>query len=226
MADPGRPGRLIGAAAVLAVGAGLLILLPDQPFQRLGEAVDWARSRPGVAMLGLAALQIVMSIFMGPVWPGMAAAGYVFGWPVGTLLGAVTTTAGAGAAFAVGRYLAREAVQARLADQGRLAALSQEAAANGFRLTLLARASMVVPANLLNYALAVSPITGRTFILATALGVVPVSGVYAFLGAALARAGMGFRAEDIRVPPAVLATLLILVVVLAVALWRRARRPR
>lgn len=221
MEDSGRRGKLVGAAAVLATGAVLLFLLPDNPLEHLTEAVDWARSRPGPAMLGLAALQVLMSVLLGPVWPGMAAAGYLFGLPLGTLLGAATTTLGAGAAFAVGRFLARRRVQARLASHGRLAAMSEEVAANGFRLTMLARASMVVPANLLNYALAVSPITGRTFILATALGVLPVAFVYAFLGTALARAGRAFRPDAIQVPPAVIAGLVLLVVVVVAAVWRR-----
>ena len=225
MEDSGRRGLIVGIAAVLAAGAALLLLLPDDPLGRLEQAVDWARSRPGLAMFGLAALQILMSVFLGPVWPGMAAAGYLFGLPLGTLLGAVTTTAGAGAAFAVGRYLARGRVQARLSGHGRLAAMNEEVAVNGFRLTLLARASMVVPANLLNYALSVSPISGRTFISATALGVMPVAFVYAFLGAALAHAGMAFRADDIRLPPAAVAGAVLLVLVIAAVLWRR-RAPR
>ena len=224
MQDIGRRGKNFAAAAVLASGLVLFLLLPDNPLERLSQAVDAARSRPGLAMLGLAVLQVLMSVLLGPVWPGMAAAGYLFGVPLGTLLGATTTTAGAGAAFAVGRYLARGRVQARLSGQGRLAALSDEVAVNGFRLTFLARASMVVPANLLNYALAVSPIPGRTFIGATALGVLPVALVYALLGAALARAGMAFRADEIRVPPAVVVGIVVAVLVIAVLIWRRRAR--
>jgi uncharacterized membrane protein YdjX (TVP38/TMEM64 family) len=223
--DSGRRGTYLAAAALLATGMLIVLLLPDDPLEHLARAVDAARARPGLAMLGLAALQVLTSVFLGPVWPGMAAAGYLFGVPLGALLGAATTTAGAGAAFAVGRYLARGRVQARLSDHARLAAMSQEIAANGFRLTFLARASMVVPANLLNYALAVSPIPGRTFMAATALGVLPAALVYALLGAALAGAGRAFRADEIQVPPGVFAGMALIVLVIAVLIWwRRARR--
>ena len=85
MQDSGRRGTYLAAAALLATGMLIVLLLPDDPLEHLARAVDAARARPGLAMLGLAALQVLTSVFLGPVWPGMAAAGYLFGVPLEAL---------------------------------------------------------------------------------------------------------------------------------------------
>jgi uncharacterized membrane protein YdjX (TVP38/TMEM64 family) len=226
--DIRRSGRILVAACLLVAVVLLIMFWPDDPLDRLAELVAYARSRPGIAVAGLAALQIVSSVFLAPVWPGLAAAGYLFGPLLGGAVGLLTTAAGAGTAFLVGRYLARENIQTHVAERPKLAALNRAVAEHGFRVAFLARASLVVPANLLNYALAVSTISGRTFILATALGLIPVAAIYAFLGASLARAGKAFRAEGIEIPPAAWAGLVCALVLLAGCWWvlRRRRHRR
>ena len=225
MHDIRRRGRFVIVAGLIAAAVLLVVFWPDEPLDRLAELVGFARSRPGLAVAGLAALQIVASVFLAPVWPGLAAAGYLFGPLLGGLIGMLTTVAGAGAAFVVGRYLARDTIQRIVGSRPKLAALNQSVGVNGFRVAFLARASLVVPANLLNYALAVSPIAGRTFAGATFLGLAPVAFIYAFLGASLAKAGKAFRAEGIEIPPAFWAVLTSLLLVL-VAFWFIRRRRK
>lgn len=224
---PSTRGSHAGPAALLAVLLGVAVLVwwlvPDSPWDRVAELVEAARSRPGLAVLGLLALQIVASLFLAPVWPGMAAAGYLFAWPLGTCVAVVTTLAGSVSAFVVGRYAARERVQDLVGRHARLASLNDAVAVNGFRVAFLSRASLIVPANLLNYALAVSGIAARTFVGATFLGLLPVAALYAFAGAALARAGLAFSAAGIRLPPEALFVLALMLLAILYVWWRLRR---
>src|SRR5207247_1074266 len=81
------------------------------------------------------------------------AAGAIFGLVQGVLYVFVAATLGASAAFLVGRYLARAAVEPRIAANPRFAAIDRAVGAEGRKIVFLLRLSPVFPFNLLNYAL-------------------------------------------------------------------------
>jgi uncharacterized membrane protein YdjX (TVP38/TMEM64 family) len=110
------------------------------------------------------------------------AAGLLFGLPFGVALTSAASTLGACAAFAVGRFAARGWVAQRVATRPRFHALVAAAGSRGFLFVLLARLSPLVPYNLLNYALSVTSVRFRDYVLATWLGMLPITVLYVYTG--------------------------------------------
>ncbi len=108
------------------------------------------------------------------------AGGALFGFIRGTLLVFLASTLGAVAAFLVARYIARRYVQRRI-GAGRLAAIDRAIARKGFRLVLLLRLSPVVPYSLLNYALGLTRVRFRDFLLGS-VGMLPGTILYVYYG--------------------------------------------
>src|ERR687896_2526577 len=74
-------------------------------------------------------------------------AGFVFGVVKGTLIVSLGSTAGAAAAFIVGRRIARDWVGRRLAGRRKMAAIARAVETQGFKIVLLTRLSPVLPFN-------------------------------------------------------------------------------
>lgn len=108
------------------------------------------------------------------------AAGALFGLPEGLLLAVLGSTLGAGLAFGTGRVLGRDALRPLL--RGRAwRALDRGLTDRGFRAVLMLRLFPGMPFAVANYGAAISGVRLRTFLAATAVGVVP--GTAAFVAA-------------------------------------------
>ncbi|MDP6607995.1 MAG: TVP38/TMEM64 family protein [Vicinamibacterales bacterium] len=109
------------------------------------------------------------------------AAGAVFGLARGTALVLLGATTGAAAAFLVSRYLARSAIEGRVSGHPRFAAIDRAVGAEGFKIVLLLRLSPIFPFNLLNYALGLTRVGFRDYLLAS-VGMLPGSLLYTYYG--------------------------------------------
>ena len=109
------------------------------------------------------------------------AAGAIFGLVQGVLYVFVAATLGASAAFLVGRYLARAAVERRIAANPRFAAIDRAVGAEGRKIVFLLRLSPVFPFNLLNYALGLTRVRFADFFLAS-VGMLPGTVLYVYSG--------------------------------------------
>ncbi|MGQ9864667.1 MAG: TVP38/TMEM64 family protein [Pseudanabaenaceae cyanobacterium] len=151
--------------------------------------------------------------------PGTAltlAAGAWFGVGAGSFWTWLGATLGAFAAFAIARWLAADWVQQRLQNRGdRLTLFSQNLQTKGFWLVLSLRLAPVFPFNLTNYALGLTQIPSRDYFLATALGIIPGTVVYTWLGAAGRSALTGEARWSL------LGALLALALLSTVPLWLR-----
>ncbi len=156
--------------------------------------------------------------------PGTAltlAAGAWFGVGAGSFWTWLGATLGALAAFAVARWLAADWVQQRLQARGnRLTQFSQNLTTQGFWLVLSLRLAPVFPFNLTNYALGLTPVAVRDYLLATAIGLVPGTVVYTWLGAA----GRSALTGDAR--GSLVGALLALAALSAVPLFLQPRTPK
>mgnify|MGYP001448375413 FL=1 len=108
-------------------------------------------------------------------------AGAVFGLVEGTFYTFVGATIGSALAFLTARYLARDAIQRRLLRYPKFAAIDKAVGLEGFKIVLLLRLSPVFPFNFLNYALGLTTVTFRAYLLG-AIGMLPGSAVYAYYG--------------------------------------------
>jgi uncharacterized membrane protein YdjX (TVP38/TMEM64 family) len=109
------------------------------------------------------------------------AAGAIFGLARGVLYTFVAATLGASGAFLVARYLARPAIEKRLAAYPRFAAIDRAVARQGRKIVFLLRLSPVFPFNLLNYALGLTKVRFADYLVAS-LGMIPGTILYVYYG--------------------------------------------
>jgi uncharacterized membrane protein YdjX (TVP38/TMEM64 family) len=166
----------------LAIGLlAALVLLGRAAGARLPAFAAWIEGigawGPIVFIAGYAAATLAFA-------PGSIltlAAGAIFGLAKGVLYTFVAATLGASGAFLVARYLARPAIEKRLAAYPRFAAIDRAVARQGGRIVFLLRLSPVFPFNLLNYALGLTRVRFLDYLVAS-LGMLPGTLLYVYYG--------------------------------------------
>lgn len=109
-------------------------------------------------------------------------AGLIFGPVKGFVLVSAGATLGATLSFLVGRHVARGWVQAKLQGNPKLAALDEAVARAGWKAVFLLRLSPLFPFVLLNYALGLTRVDLKGYVLATWIGMMPGTLAFVFLG--------------------------------------------
>jgi uncharacterized membrane protein YdjX (TVP38/TMEM64 family) len=109
------------------------------------------------------------------------AAGAVFGLWRGVLIVFTGAVLGSSAAFAIARVLGRDRVSAWLARDERMSSVARAVAGKGATVVLLLRLSPIFPYNVLNYALGLSNIRYRDFLLGS-IGMLPGTLLYTYYG--------------------------------------------
>ncbi|TKB76293.1 MAG: TVP38/TMEM64 family protein [Nitrospira sp.] len=132
-----------------------------------------------VAMfIGLYALQTAFSL------PGAAiftlAGGFLFGSFVGTFFVNIAATTGATLAFLAARYLLRDWVERQFGN--RLAPIQEGFAKNAFSYLMTLRLIPIFPFFIVNLVSGLTRVNVGAYVLATALGIIPGSFVYANAG--------------------------------------------
>lgn len=165
----------------IAVVVGLLVVAGRQLGGYVPRFAEWVQQQ-GVA--GAAAFVLGYAIATVAFVPGSLltlAAGAVFGITQGTLLVFIGATIGETAAFLLARHALRRQVEQRIRQDERFARLDDAIAREGRKIVLLLRLSPVFPFNLLNYALGLTRIGVRDYIIAS-IGILPGTLLYVYLG--------------------------------------------
>ena len=179
----------VTAAVLLLVvlGTGLWAVQTGRLEEPVAALVTWAR---GSGIRGKLAFAGVMPVWVALMLPGFIitmAAGVAWGPWVGAAVVHVPQVLGMTLAFLSGRYLFRDAVERRVKGDPRFEALDRAVEDRGFVLVLLLRLSPVVPYNVLNYALGLTSVRLGPFMLASLIGAIPSTLLYAYLGASIGR---------------------------------------
>lgn len=111
------------------------------------------------------------------------AGGAMFGFGLGTLLNWSAATAGAVGAYTLARTLGRDAFRGVLGKYGdKLDTIAEN---KGFLAILRLRLIPAVPFNVLNFASGLAGVPARSYITATALGIIPGTAIYTYFADAL-----------------------------------------
>jgi uncharacterized membrane protein YdjX (TVP38/TMEM64 family) len=135
---------------------------------------------PAVFILGYA---IAVVAFV-PASLLTVAAGAIFGIGAGVAYVFAAAVAGSSLAFLVSRYLARAAIEHRLAGNQKFAAIDRAVGRQGRRIVFLLRLSPAFPFNLLNYALGLTSVRFADY-LAASIGMLPGTLLYVYSGKAV-----------------------------------------
>lgn len=188
LAMPSLAALAPGAAALAGAAATLLLAPAPAEALSLSEAVggleDLIAGAGAAGPLIFIAAYVAATVLLVPGSVLTLAAGFLFGPVLGTAVVSLASTAGAAAAFLVGRYLARPAVARRIAGNARWAAVDSAVGAQGAKIVLLLRLSPLFPFTLLNYALSLTKIEFGPYVLASWAGMIPGTVAYVGLGGA------------------------------------------
>ncbi|MCC7415819.1 MAG: TVP38/TMEM64 family protein [Acidobacteria bacterium] len=112
--------------------------------------------------------------------------GSIYGIAVGFLVAMGGSVAGAAAVFVLGQTVLRSWARRRMAGWARVEAIARAVGDRKGWIALLLRLSPVVPFNLINYAFSVTELPLGVYLLTTAIGIVPATVMYLYVGAATA----------------------------------------
>ncbi|MFO7994484.1 MAG: VTT domain-containing protein [Marinobacter sp.] len=212
----GWPFRLGLVAAVAALMAVLWLVLRQMgmPASLSPDALSAWLNGQGMWGPVLLFLMMVLAVVVGPIptLPVSAASGLAFGVLTGTLLAATGALAGAMIAFSIARILGREALKSKLSENPVFASDGSQKLL--FWMVLLTRLIPLFSFALISYAAGVTAIHGWRFALASMLGMLPMTFVFAGLG----------NTFELNPLVTVIAALAILIV-MSLLPWYLTRRP-
>ncbi|KAH6768554.1 SNARE associated Golgi protein family [Perilla frutescens var. frutescens] len=172
---------------LLLLLAAIVIACFTLPVEKmLRDFLVWVEEDLGAwGPLVLAVAYIPLTILAVPASVLTLGGGYLFGLPVGFVADSVGATIGAGAAFLLGRTLGRSFVMSKLKDYPQFCAVEVAIRRSGFKIVLLLRLVPLLPFNMLNYLLSVTSVPLVPYLLASWLGMMPITLALVYVGTTL-----------------------------------------
>lgn len=147
--------------------------------------------------------------------------GFLFGPVAGTILVNIGASTGALVIFLAARYFLGNHIQEKYGDK--LAVFNREFEHNGSSYLLMLRFIPLFPFFLINLLSGFTTVKTRTFIWTTALGIIPGSFVYAYLG----YAGTSFEpGESLLTPQITIALCMLAVISLVPVIYRKIKNKK
>lgn len=169
---------------LLAVIATACFTLPVEKI--LKDFLLWIEQDLGPwGPLVLAIAYIPLTVLAVPASVLTLGGGYLFGLPVGFVADSIGATIGAAAAFLLGRTIGRSFVISKLKDYPQFRAVAIAIRKSGFKIVLLLRLVPLLPFNMLNYLLSVTPVSIWEYMLASWLGMMPITFGLVYVGTTL-----------------------------------------
>jgi uncharacterized membrane protein YdjX (TVP38/TMEM64 family) len=157
--------------------------------ETLTALVTYVRGAGALGIALFAAAYVASAVALLPGAALTLAAGFVYGPLLGTVIVSPVSVVAATCAFLLGRTVARDWIGRRVADQPRFAAVDEAVGRQGFKIVALLRLSPLFPFNLLNYALGLTKVRLRDYVLASWLGMLPGTALYVYLGSLVTNVG-------------------------------------
>lgn len=172
------------AALACVVLIASLVTFRHELLEGIVAASRWVDSMGSLApVLYLIIFTLAVPLFI-PTSPLLLAAGMLFNlWP-GLALAYLGNTLGGFLAFSLGRSKMRATIRRLMGREGAFEALDRAIAREGVKTAMLIRMSPVLPGPLLNYALGITRLGKRDYLLAS-IGTLPTIIAFTFVGSTL-----------------------------------------
>ncbi|HPH64764.1 MAG TPA: TVP38/TMEM64 family protein [Kofleriaceae bacterium] len=170
----------LAVALSLVVLVALWRVLPVATW--VAQLAQWIRDRGVLGVLAFAVIYVAAAAVLFPASLLTLAAGFAYGVGWGTLLISPVSVVAATLSFVIARYVARDAVNARIASDARFVAIDHAVAQDGFKTVMLLRLSPLLPFSLLNYGLGLSRVRLRDFVVGSFVGMLPGTVLYVYVG--------------------------------------------
>lgn len=185
--------------------------------QNRDNLLAYTESRYGFAVALFVLIYIVQTAFSLPGGAILTlAGGFLFGSVLGTLYVNLGATSGATLAFLAARYLLRDWVEHKFGD--RLEPIQAGFAQNAFSYLMTLRLIPAFPFFLVNLVSGLTRVNLGTYVMATAVGIIPGSFVFAYAGRQL---GSINSLGEIASPPVLLAFSLLGLLALMPTIYKK-----
>ncbi|MBD2569378.1 TVP38/TMEM64 family protein [Anabaena lutea] len=145
------------------------------------NALYWIDSLGTIGAIAFIIIYIIATIAFLPAAILTLGAGVVFGVFWGSVYVFIGATLGAIAAFLIGRYVARNWVDKKIADNKQFTAIDKAVSKKGLKIVFLTRLSPLFPFNLLNYALGITGVSFKDYFFGS-VGMIPGTIMYVYIG--------------------------------------------
>ncbi|MEO6487136.1 MAG: TVP38/TMEM64 family protein [Thermoanaerobaculia bacterium] len=184
--------RTLKVVAILAVIGAVIFAIRVLPVAQWLESFQtFVREAGPLGYVLYVIVYVICCVLLIPALALTLGAGAIFGFAAGSAVVIVGATLGATAAFLLGRTVFRKRVEAMVAANPRMAAIDRAIAAEGTKIMLLMRLSGFPPFTWINYALGLTGVRLRPYILTTLFGIIPGTLAFTWAGAAGAAALTG-----------------------------------
>lgn len=144
----------------------------------------WVASFGAIAPLVYIGLYLVSTVFFLPGTPVTVLSGFVFGPLWGVLYASIASIISVSAAFLIARYVARDLVENWVKGNAQFQRIDEQVEKQGWRIVMLTRLVPIFPFNLQNYAYGLTRIRFTTYVLVSAIFMLPGTAVFVQLGGA------------------------------------------
>lgn len=191
--------------------------------QMLIGFVEWIEGLGPIAPIVFVLAYVGITVAFLPASVVTLGAGFVFGVIKGSILVFLGAMLGATAAFLVGRFVARDWIAKKVEGNKFFNSLDNAIAEEGLKLIFLIRLSPAFPFNLLNYALGLTKVSLKDYVLGTT-GIIPGTVMYVYLGSLVGDVAMlGANTDAAQSPQEVIVgwviRILIFVTIVAISLY-------
>lgn len=174
--------KWIALVVVLIVLSTATALLPVKDWVKAFS--DYVQTLGALGVVLFIAVYALATVLFLPGWIFTVSAGLIYGVVGGTAVALAGATIGATLAFLCGRYLVRERVKAATKGNKKFEAIDAAIGDQGWKIVGLLRLSPLIPFNLSNYFYGVTAVGFLPYLIASAVGMLPGTLLYAYLGGA------------------------------------------
>ena len=146
--------------------------------ERLGDLREWIRGMGSLAPLAFVLIYIIAVVAALPGLAFTITGAALFGSLTGVILVSIASTAGAGLAFLIARYVARERMVRRFSGNETFRKLDRMTKEHGAVVVAITRLVPIFPFNLLNYGFGLTGIPFRTYLFWSWLCMLPGTVLY------------------------------------------------
>lgn len=174
-------GKWIVVVLVIVLLSGLSAILPVKAWIR--EFISWVQQLGTLGVIVFIVAYAIATVLFLPGWIFTVSAGLIYGVFGGTLIALSGAVIGASLAFLVARYFLRQNIEEMTGKNPRFRAIDDAIGKNGWKIVGLLRLSPLIPFNLSNYFYGITSIRFGAYVLVSAIGMIPGTLLYAYLGA-------------------------------------------
>ncbi len=207
--------KWIALAAVLIALSTATAFLPVKDWVKAFS--DYVQTLGALGVVLFIVVYALATVLFLPGWIFTVAAGLVYGVIGGTAVALTGAIIGATLAFLCGRYLVRDRVKAATKGNKKFAAIDSAIGEQGWKVVGLLRLSPLIPFNLSNYFYGVTAVGFVPYLLASAIGMLPGTLLYAYLGGAgkagLSGGGGGSTLKYVLLGLGLVATIAVTIIV-------------